>query len=364
MSPPPRTRLKSNSDTLGADSGTTRKRKYEPDVSALLNEIEALKSVCNNTFKAVDELKVLTQSLLDENVSIKAEICVLKSLYASSTVASDISHGNIVDKLEELKTSSVSGHTSSFSSVVKSNPVVVIRPKNVKQTNDTTKKDLRENMSPTASKVCGVRNVANGGVIVECESEAGSDVFMKDATVKLGENYIVSIPTKRSPKIRIIGMSEQFSSSTLIEKMVAQNKEYFCNDYSAEVVSTFKIKNRFGAKIIVDPSSFAKIMTNAKLRLGWDICRVYEDLDLTRCYNCSGYHHLAKNCTSKKQCPKCAGEHTMLECISTVESCCNCLEAASSLNLAIDAKHSALSPDCPVYERKINAQRRRTNYNK
>lgn len=349
---PPRTRKRTNSvtdmsDSATSDTGAARKRKRkENDVTALMNEILLLKTVSNNTFKVVDDLKLLVQKLLEENVSIKAELRLLQSLRASSTASN-----------------SSSSNKSSFASIVKSNPVVVIKPKNADQPSETTKKDLRANMSPTASKFCGVRNAANGGVVIECESEAGSNILLKDAAVKLGENYVVTIPTKRPTKIRIIGMSEQLSSETLIQKMVAQNPEIFVSGYSAEVVSTFKLKERFGAKLIVDPDSFAKVIFSSKLRLGWDICHVYEDFDLIRCYNCSGYHHLAKNCTSKKQCPKCAGEHAMLECKSSVERCCNCVEAASTLNLALGTNHSASSPDCHVYIRKINAQRRRTNYN-
>lgn len=361
---PPRSRKRNNSasDSAGFDNSSTRKRKYgEPDVNSLINEIESLKTVCNKTFSTVEELKDLILKILDENTLMKSELVMLNSLHATTTAAvSDKSYiNNIVNPLQKITSLS----TTSYASVVKSNPVVVIKPKNVNQPSEATKKDLRENMSPTASKFCGVRNVANGGIVIECESDAGSNVLLKDATTKLGDNYVVTIPTKRPTKIRILGMSEQLSSEKIIEKIVAQNPEVFHSGYTAEVVSTFKIKERFGAKLIVDSDSFARMITNSKLRLGWDICRVFEAFDLVRCYNCSGYHHLAKNCTTKKQCPKCAGEHTLLECQSTVERCCNCIKAASSLNLVLSTDHSALSSECLVYNRKINAQRRRTNYN-
>lgn len=330
---PPRTRMKRTntvsdfSDDAMSDGKSNRKRKRnEPDITALMSEIDTLNSVCNNTFKAVDDLKLLVNMLLEENKSIKTELRLLQSNHAATAD---------IDKLQRIKSTSGSAQAISFASVVKSNPVVIIKPKNADQPSETTKKDLRENMSPTASKFCGVRNVANGGIVIECENIAGSNVLLKDAAAKLGENYVVTIPTKRPTKIRVIGMSEQLSSETLIQKMVAQNPEVFQTGYSAEVVSTFKIKNGFGAKLIIDSDSFAKIINSSKLRLGWDICRVFEDFDLVRCYNCSGYHHLAKNCTSKKQCPKCAGEHSVLECKSTVERCSKCVEAESSLNLGL-----------------------------
>lgn len=352
MVSPPHTRqkTKSLSDGSGATSDVfvSRKRRHDSDVSSLLTEVETLKAVCTNTFQMVDNLKVLIQKILEENVAIKTELISLKSLYATVTAGGDNNHSNT--------------QASSYAHAVKSNPVVVIKPKNVKQPNETTKKDLIENMSPTSSKFCGVRNVSNGGLAIECESVVGSNILLKDASNKLGENYVVTIPSKRPTKVRIIGMSEQISSEKILEKIVAQNPEIFHFGYSVEVVSTFKVKDRFGAKLVVDSDSFDRLIASSKLRLGWDICRVHEAFDLVRCYNCSGYHHLSKNCTAKKQCPKCAGEHTLIECESSIEKCCNCAEAAKSLNLVLRTDHSALSSDCPVYIRKINSQRRRTNY--
>lgn len=91
-------------------------------------------------------------------------------------------------------------------------------------------------------------------------------------------------------------------------------------------------------------------VANSKLRIGWDVCRVSEAFDIVRCFNCSDYHHMSKDCTSKKRCPKCSGEHALLECKSTIESCCNNYsEAVKSLKLDLDTNHSAMSLDCPAY---------------
>lgn len=343
---PPRTRHKSNSDLSVSDSATmsVRKRKNsDTDNIALINQMDSIKSVCANTNKIVDELKCMIENLLAENVFIRAELCKLQHL-----------HGTTSAKM------STAGLT--YSSVVSNNPVVVIKPKDSTQASSTTKKHLRENVSPSTTTFCGVRNAAKGGVVIECSSISGSNSLLKDATNKLGSNYVVTIPSKRPTKIRVVGMSENFTSDQLIEKIRSQNPDLLNSDSALEVVSTFKIKEHFGAKLVVDPQTFGKIMVDSKLRIGWDVCRVYEAFDIIRCFNCSDYHHLSKNCTSKKRCPKCAGEHSLLECESTIESCCNCLDVANSLKITLATNHSATSPDCPVYLRKINTQRQRTNY--
>lgn len=77
-------------------------------------------------------------------------------------------------------------------------------------------------------------------------------------------------------------------------------------------------------------------VAKSKLRIGLDDCCVVEACDIVRSFNGSDYHHMSKDCTSRKRFPKCAGEHALLECKSTVESCCNCSEAVKSLKLDLD----------------------------
>lgn len=360
---PPRSKLKGNSES-SASGVQPRKRKNSEtdDIYALMNKIDALNSVCNNTYKVVDELKAIVENLLAENICIKSELRKLQDLHVTTSANSEKGYSETVVQLKKLNSTTALTNTASYAAVVNNNPVVVIKPKDSTQASSTTKKDLRENLSPSTTNFCGVRNAANGGVVIECKSVSGSNSLLKDATDKLGSNYVVTMPSKRPTKIRVVGMSENVSSEQLKDKIRAQNPEFFNSDSVLEVVSTFKIKDYFGAKLVIDPETFRKMMDDSKLRIGWDVCRIYEAFDIVRCFNCSSFHHMSKNCTSKKRCPKCSGEHTLLECKSALETCCNCSDAAKSLKLVLDTNHSAMSPDCPVYVRKINTQRQRTNY--
>lgn len=365
---PPRSRLKSSSDMSASDSSvfTLRKRKNsesETELVALINQIDSLKIVCNNTYKVVDELKVMVANLQAENICMKSELYKLHELHSATSTKSDKYLSNTVIQLKKLNSATTSTTAVSYASVINSNPVV-IKPKDINQASSITKKDLRENISPTATPFRTVRDAANGAIVIECKSVSGCNSLLKDATAKLGDNYVVTIPSKRPTKVRVIGMSENLSSEQLKNKIFAQNPDLFNNDSALDIVSTFKTKDSFGAKLIVDPDTFRKMMDESRLRIGWDICHVFEAFDVIRCFNCSDYHHLSKNCTSKKRCPKCSGEHILSECTSTVESCCNCSDTAKSLRLDLDTNHSAMSSECPVYLRKVNAQRQRTNYTK
>lgn len=217
MMSPPRTRLKSCSDLAGISSASTasnqRKRKIsETDMLSLMNQIDSLKAVCNNTFQIVEELKCTVDSLVAENIAVKTELCKLQ----------DVNNQHLK---KMLPSSASTSSKALYSTAVKSNPVVVIKPKDVLQTSSTIKKHLRENISPSKNTFRDVRNAIKGSVVIECDSVAGSNTLLKDATDKLGPNYVVTIPTKRQTKIRVLGMSEQLSSELLISKVMA--RQYF-----------------------------------------------------------------------------------------------------------------------------------------
>lgn len=157
-------------------------------------------------------------------------------------------------------------------------------------------------------------------------------------------------------------MDSESSVATLID----QNKDIFASDSHIKILSKFSYKNanRHGAKIELDPASFVKLMNNKepKVRIGWDVCTAFEAFDILRCFNCSGYHHLSKDCTSQTNCPKCSAAHKLSECTSNTECCVNCKTYAHDLKLKLNAAHSANSFECPVYQRKIALERSRTNY--
>lgn len=221
---------------------------------------------------------------------------------------------------------------------------------------------MASTVNPPTIPISNIRNAAKGSVIIECNSKSSSVALAKDVTEKLGPNYSVKVPVKRNPKIKIIGISEELQHDTIKASLLQQNKDLFKDGCKLVVVHSFKTLKSFGVKLELDYESFQKVMANPKVRIGWDICNVYEAFDLVRCFNCCGYHHIAKNCTEPTKCSKCSGDHKLNECTSILEKCTNCSSAAESLKISIDITHSAMSLDCPVYLRKINLERKRTNY--
>lgn len=317
--------------------------------SQLLKLYNEIKQLCLDTNSKVNDLQDVVHKLIDENRNLKANISEIKS--------NTTKNGGMMNSDRNVKQTTVS-----YSQALKSNHAVLIKPKITTQTSQATKDDMRKNIDPSDIAISGVRNSAEGGIVVECSSQIDSNKLLANAVSQLGSNYEVRVPAKRSTKIRIVGVSENLTSECLIQMLRHQNPEIFIDASTMVVVHMFKLRYSFGYKIEVDALTFDRAMTEGKLRVGWDICFVSEALDIVRCFNCSAYHHTAKNCSSMARCSMCSEEHKLSECKSTKPCCINCKVASKTLKMQIDTSHPANSSDCPVYKRKVEQQQRRTNY--
>lgn len=201
--PPPITRLKA---AIEPGSKSDRKRNasemVETDLDTLSEQINVLNDVCQNTFKIVEELKMVVANLFAENVHIRDELNKLQQVQVLAPIH------DIPPRV-------------SYASAVKSKPVVIVRPKDSSQDSSLTKKALREKVVPSNNTVCGVRNTARGGIVIECDNLEGTNIIQKDISTQLGDSYVVSVPTKRPTKIRIVGMSEQLSTKDIINNILA-----------------------------------------------------------------------------------------------------------------------------------------------
>jgi hypothetical protein len=105
-------------------------------------------------------------------------------------------------------------------------------------------------------------------------------------------------------------------------------------------------------------------MEKERIIVGWDRYRVYELFQTVRCFNCSGFRHIAKECRHNVACPKCAGSHKLSECQSSEVKCINCVTTNENLDMNFNVSHSAWHRDCPVFVRKINTEMKKNEYAK
>lgn len=262
------------------------------------------------------------------------------------------------------------GSKTSYADKVKSkknNQVVLIKPKEAQQNSIKTKEEVKKNIDPTTLEISGLRNIHNGGVLVECKTKESLIRLKEEIKQKLGDKYDTSAPKKRVPTVKVVGMSEKLEAKAIEEKILAQNLFLKQNEASITVVHVYEKKGprrNFVAYVEVDGHSYNKMLTEERINIGWDRCRVYEAISITRCFKCSGYGHKASICTAKKACPKCAGSHCLTECEAENQEtkCINCKRAMERLGIKLDDAHEAWSKDCKVYQRKLEIEKSKIDF--
>lgn len=329
---------------------------------SLREEIRELKNYsiellsCFRTSNENPKLKDKVAELVENNQAIHKEVTEIKS-----------QNKIIVERISNPPASPIiTASIPSFADILKTpqNHAIIIKPKNSTQKNEQTMEDIRKNISPTSASINYIKKVSKGAVVIECGQKEDIAKLKTAVYSSLGANYDVSIPEKRKPKIRAFGLYDKLAADEIVKKLLLQNSEIFVADSKIEVVHIFSVSKstRHGFKLVTDSATHERILKNGKLRVGWDLCSVSEDLDVRRCFNCCGFNHSKEKCTSTLCCPKCTGSHLLKDCQSPTIVCVNCKNSNDTLHLGLDVNHLATSLDCPVFIRRAQQQRRITNY--
>lgn len=249
-------------------------------------------------------------------------------------------------------------------------PVLVIKPKSEGQTSTTTKEEVKRLIDPTEIEISGLKNVSNGGIVIECKNEQAVAKLREEAHSKLGDKYNVNEPKKRKPYVKIIGMREHRSPDDIVNKIKSQNHFLDTEKVNIRVTHVARMRAsdgrsaRYLAYAEVDATNYQRMLEEKKINIGWDICKVFSAVTVTRCFKCCGYNHKAKECRKEMRCPRCAGSHNVKDCNVMDEEmkCINCIETVSKLNLNIGVNHAAWDPECPVFKRKLQVEERKIDF--
>lgn len=155
----------------------------------------------------------------------------------------------------------------------------------------------------------------------------------------------------------------------MINTIKAQNKDSFDENSAIEIISCKKMRDKevCVATVKIDLSSFKKIMKSKRINIGWNRCRVYEYVEVTRCFKCNAYGHIAQNCTADNFfCPLCADNHQINECKAEAKDhkCINCIRENKKTNHDADVNHCALSLKCPILQKKSEKRKLNIRYEK
>lgn len=315
--------------------------------------VEQLKIAAANFKKSEENFSVL----IKEVKAIKLELENVK-----------VTNESLVSEIKKLREENIKCNVpvekSSFAEVTKCNgPVVLIAPKNSNQKSEKTKEIVKNAINPIVNKVSGIRNVAKGGVIVQCSDSSSSEKLQRDVIDNMGEHYNIVIPKRRKPQIKIAGFSDHLSEEKLLECLIEQNEALKEDCDKIKVLNVSEVKNKkykqYQAVIETDPVIYNKILKQEKLLVNWDRCPVYEYVRLSRCFKCWGFNHFSRECTRNTTCKLCAGDHDSKDCNSVERKCVNCVWYVNNLKLSMDVNHDVFSPNCEVWKRKCLQEKRK-----
>lgn len=238
-----------------------------------------------------------------------------------------------------------------------------MRPKDKTQLVKTTTEEVQNCINPSTSKITNIKSASGGGIIIACKDTDSIEKCSKEMKDKLGDKYDINVPRKRFAQIKILGLLEELQEDELIDKIEHQNHVLHNNSKIKLIYMKKATNGRITAIIESDETTHQNIIEKEKLAIGWRECRVFEYVQVARCFKCQKYNHVAKYCTQPDKCGKCAGPHASNECTSEIINCSNCIDAKIRYHFDdINVNHCVWQVECAVYQKVMEAAKRKIQF--
>lgn len=242
-------------------------------------------------------------------------------------------------------------------------PSLIIKPK-LNQDIKKIETDLKQNIKPSDLKIAvrGTRSTSNGHLIVKCRNKQDLDALKKEAEKKL-TGYEIEIPKLRRPRIKIPGYDGKQISKDELESCIREQNQFIDQKDELKVTFLRKVRDRYTIFAECSSSLFQRFMNVGKVFIGWERYPVYEDISVTRCFNCQEPFHKGDSCPNQPCCEKCSGAHGSRDCRNdSQKQCKNCINTNSKHKLNYKTDHGANDPDCPSYRYLLSVLRSKIDY--
>lgn len=311
------------------------------DILAALNAVPGLLWRCNDCQK---NCVLIDQSGISNIVGIKLDES-LQQLKCKFDYATN----------EIMKKNSV---TPRYSDIVKNKtePAVLIVPKNSSQLPNQLKSDMLDNINPVENNLhlSRVRTTKDGGLLVGCQNKEENEKFVSLVREKLSDSYVIREVNGIKPRIRIAGMTENHTERDIKQFLMNCNSHIFSEIASINIIKVGPHKKNselFQAVIEVDKSSYVNSLKSKNVFIGYDSCAVFDAVDVYRCYKCNEFHHSAANCQNRTYCPICSEEHELKDCKSNIKKCSNCVKFNERTKSSISTNHTVWDREkCACYK--------------
>lgn len=339
------------------------------DLPDLLNSIGGLSWKCDdcvNSFISVNQYDV--ETIIKEQV--QNAISNLKETFDSLT--SNFLK-SVESKLQPVLAKQQPGSSSTFSGTKKLNyaqiarnkaqPGVIIKPKDNKQECSKTKSDVVKEICPADSNIqlSKLRTVKEGGLLLGCKDINDNRKLKEMVQQRMSNSYDVMEVRGVNPRIRIVGISRKLEEQKLLDTIRKCNRDIFSDNSTCSLVKfwpTKKDKNIFQATLQVDRFTFESAFEFGNLFVDLDCCKVFDAIEVFRCFNCNEFHHNSSNCKNSISCPRCGQNHKVQECKAGSLTCSNCVRLNEKLSGSVDTGHATWDLSlCTAYIQACNRLR-------
>ena len=119
--------------------------------------------------------------------------------------------------------------------------------------------------------------------------------------------------------------------------------------------------------LTVDTDLYQTLTTHGKVKIGYQCLEVTRFVEVTRCFKCYSFGHIAKHCNAKEEnrCSICLGQHPHTKCPNktkeTEHKCVNCDKNPRFKN-ETDHPHQTMSSACPLYQEAFKNKKQKIDY--
>lgn len=254
------------------------------------------------------EMNEKFEKLIQTMDELKSKVEILETINIASKL--NTIDSNINQILENLhgKESAIQEKNKLYSNILKTPPkkvnnenlpVLIIKPKK-HQTYQQTKNEVQEKINPISvmASVSGIKEIKNGGIIIKGKSKEDIEKIKILSEKNLNEKYSINISKLKLPRLVLIGPKKMYTDLELLKEMRALNYLDENDTISIKYTRKSKYSDRYIIYIETKGDTFRKLV-DKDISLGWDRCKVREDLNIMICFKCCGYGHKKEDCKKK-----------------------------------------------------------------
>lgn len=290
------------------------------------------------------------------------EIKTLKDkLNFSSCNISQNTYSNIASKV-------ITPCEKSAKATIKSSDHILVVKNTVESNNCDILNSLKSKIYPNKENIkINQTKIIKDGIIFNCNTEDSLIKLKNSIEANFSNEFSVNKKNKFNPRVIVKNVSNKYDNNSFVDDICDCNVTLNSARKEIKVITT--IKGKFSTNYVLElsPKTRKAILDlDNTVYTSWEKCFVEDHHYIMRCFKCTGYGHIQKDCKSKKiVCFKCGEDHWGRDCKSTTYKCTQCAELNTKdtkMTNKLAEDHCATDKACPQYQKLLNKLKSNINY--